>query len=344
MSAAFPVAGQPLDLRPYPQSFLGIQNRLAQRRPLPQQRLMRHLHGAFLTCAVAGQQAGVDERLDNGVFLCGKLTAFEASSSWLTCFIDRDKLQQCGQNQTAVSPAVQFVGEQVSLPLQRADHASEGFVSFGGHHPFRAGTCIVVKLLQGPGEQWEGITSCGVLHHPLDKARSEIESCPLRWTLNDLRQPSPAERLNQQSVVDCLGQARPVRSAAEKLRAQRGDGPHRAIVTQSAAQQGEELFLRLWATASDEFFGLINYQQDAAACLTRCLAEFVTKLDEGRRSLIQTVEEPGPGTLVAGSPERRLEATRQALQGLAAWLHRRNDHPMVGEPFQPRQQPGTQQR
>ncbi len=344
MSAAFPVASQPLDLRAYPQSFLGIKDRLAQRRPLPQQRLMRHLHGAFLTCAIAGQQAGVDERLDDGVFRCGELTAFEASSSWLTCFIDRDKLQQCGQNQTAVSPAVQFVGEQVGLPLQRADHASEGFVSFDGHHPFRAGTRIVVKLLQGPSEQGEGVTSCGVLHHPLDKAgRSEVESCPLRGALNDLRQPRPAERLNQQSVVDCLGQARPVRSAAEKLRAQRGDGPHRAIVTQSAAQQGEELFLRSWATAGDQFFGLVDHQQDAAACLTRCLAEFVTKLDEGRGSLIQTVEEPGPGTLVAGSPERRLEATRQTLQGLAAWLHRRNDHPMVGEPFQPRQQPGTQQ-
>ena len=69
---------------------------------------------------------------------------------------------------------------------QRADHASEGFVSFGGHHPFRAGTRIVVKLLQGPGEQRKGITSCSVLHHPLDKAGSEIESCPLRGTLNDL--------------------------------------------------------------------------------------------------------------------------------------------------------------
>ena len=96
MSAAFPVAGQPLDLRAYPQSFLGIKDRLAQRRPLPQQRLMRHLHGAFLTCAIAGQQAGVDERLDDGVFRCGELTAFEASSSWLTCLIDRDKLQRAG--------------------------------------------------------------------------------------------------------------------------------------------------------------------------------------------------------------------------------------------------------
>ena len=105
---------------------------------------MRHLHGAFPTFAIAGQQAGVDERLDDGLSRCGELTAFEASSSWLACFIDRAKLQPCGQKQTAVSPAVQFVGEQARLPLPTADHSSEGFVSFGGHHPFRAGTRIVV--------------------------------------------------------------------------------------------------------------------------------------------------------------------------------------------------------
>ncbi len=204
VSAAFPVVCQSLDLRAYPQSFLGINDRLAQRRPLPQQCLMRHLHGAFLTDAVAGQQTGVDERLDDSVFRCAKMTAFDASSSRLTCLIDRDELQQRGQNQTSVSAAVQFVGEQVGLPLQRADHASERFVSFGGHRPLRTGTCIAVELLQGPGEQREGVTSCGVLHHPLDEAGSEIESCPLRGTLNDLWQPSPAERLNQQRVIDCL--------------------------------------------------------------------------------------------------------------------------------------------
>ena len=46
----------------------------------------------------------------------------------------------------------------------------------------------------------------------------------MRGTLNDLRQPGPAERLNQQGVVDRLGQAQLANQQVDSADSASGDG------------------------------------------------------------------------------------------------------------------------
>jgi hypothetical protein len=141
--------------------------------------------------------------------------------------------------------------------------------------------------------------------------------------------------------VDRRGQAGPIRRAAKELRAQRGNGPHRALFIQSAAQEGEKLFLFQRATARYQLFGLVDYHQNTAGPRACSRAEFVTELDQRCGSLLQPVEEVSPGALTSGVPERRLKAACQIPKRVATWQHRRNDHQALGQPVQPGRQSGT---
>jgi hypothetical protein len=113
---------------------------------------------------------------------------------------------------TVASP-FQFVCEPVGAALEGADYAAQCLVL--GNGDIVIGPGLLVELPQQVCQQWKRVTANGLIHHLLHQPGRELQAGTLGRLLNHDRQPCPAQRPDDQRVVDYLCQPSTLRRCTQ---------------------------------------------------------------------------------------------------------------------------------
>ena len=157
---------------------------------------------------VADQQAGVDECVDDGLFFWIERAAADPAAGRFVVAAHGGELDQCRHHQPAVAEPVELAGHLVGAAAQGPDHAAQRGVALG--RDLAGGGCPPGQFAQRVGEQRHGVSAGGVLDHPLDQARVELESGPTGRSADDLAELRSAR--GSMTSASSIASASPTRS------------------------------------------------------------------------------------------------------------------------------------
>ena len=254
--------------------------------------------------------------------------------------VDRGQLDQRRQDEGALPPVLQVARQRVGAVAERTDHAADGLV--GLDRDLVLAPDALVQLAEGVGEQGESVTAGGVLDHALHEPGGEVHTTTLRRPFDHLGQPRPIERLDDECVVDHAGQPDPLRRGAEELGADRGGDPERAVLAQRPTQEMQEGLLLLRTAAGDELLGLVEDHQHRQRSIAVLRAQLEREIPEAGRSRAQAcLHVVVRRSRVASVGQSGGDASGEVAGGLRTRPQRREHHPAVRRPVQPRQEPGA---